>query len=413
MTFEARQVRLLAILLTLVVAVLVVLWLTIFRTNFVPVYQNIRQSDASAIIAELENAAIPYRLANEGHDVLVPEDQESKARVTVAGSDISFGGTVGFELFNESDMGLTEFAQKINFQRAIQGELSRTIMMMDGVAFARVHLAIPERSIFRSGNGNPTAAVTLEMRPGVMLSSQRIVGVRQLVASSVPGLSTLDVAILDGKGDLVSESTFSDEVATEELGSALSAIRNFYEFKLRRAIDDTLPGLRFKVDLSTRPATSFNSPPEEDQAEAGARGIPELEDYALTVIVRTPQLLGDEERSAINSALVNVLAFARARGDRINFTTGALPQALPATRQPAESLAIRPQSSTEVGSINQDQLSELGQSLSPRTSLILLGLIFLLTLVVWPRRRLAKEEVENFADLLKSSSQHHQEANNA
>src|SRR5881394_1772705 len=97
----------------------------------VPAYQNIRESDASAIVTELDRAGIPYDLANEGHDILVPEDQAAAARVLIAGSDVAMGGSVGFELFNDSDMGLTEFAQKINFQRAMQGELARTIMGME------------------------------------------------------------------------------------------------------------------------------------------------------------------------------------------------------------------------------------------------------------------------------------------
>ena len=156
MKFDARQIRMVLLMLAAVVAILAILWFALLRTNFVPAYQNIRQADASAIVAELDSAGIPYRLANDGHDILVPEEQASDARVAVAGSEVAIGGTVGFELFNDSDMGLTEFAQKINFQRAMQGELSRTIMMMDGIEFARVHLAIPERSIFRAAHRRGT-----------------------------------------------------------------------------------------------------------------------------------------------------------------------------------------------------------------------------------------------------------------
>src|SRR3990170_3931754 len=128
MSFEKRQLRLILLILAATLVVLSAIYVFVLRVRYVPAYENIRESDAAAIVAELEAGGIPYRIENQGHDVLVPEDRAAEAQVLVAGADIPLGGTVGFELFNDSDMGLTEFAQKINLQRALQGELARTIM---------------------------------------------------------------------------------------------------------------------------------------------------------------------------------------------------------------------------------------------------------------------------------------------
>lgn len=117
MAFERRQLRLILLILAATLVVLSAIYVFVFRVPYVAAYENIREADAAAIVAELEAGGIPYRIENQGHDVLVPEDRAAEAQVRVAGADIPLGGTVGFELFNDSDMGLTEFAQKINLDR--------------------------------------------------------------------------------------------------------------------------------------------------------------------------------------------------------------------------------------------------------------------------------------------------------
>ncbi|WP_432200678.1 flagellar basal-body MS-ring/collar protein FliF [Erythrobacter sp. W53] len=415
MQLDTRQLRTILLILGVVVTILAILWFAFLRTTYTPAYQNIREADASAIIAELDDAGIPYRLANEGHDILVPEDQAADARVAVAGSNVSMGGTVGFELFNDSDMGLTEFAQKINFQRAMQGELSRTIMMMDGIEFARVHLAIPERSVFRSAQGTPTAAVTIEMVPGFPLTPQRIGGVRQLVASSVPGLSTLDVAVLDENGDLVSASAVSTLEAGASASSEQGVLENLYRIKASKAIESALPGLQFELEVAARPAQARPTPPStasEDEGEsadapapqAELRSSPDREATALRVQVRTPQSLSREERDQIQTSLVDGLDLAEGRGDVLTFTTGALTGALPIeqtaqTSTTQSSVPNAPQASGSWGLT--DSMFEM---LLSRWTIIMFVLLGIVAFVVWPRRRLADEEAASFAEMLKSAA---------
>lgn len=401
MKLDTRQIRNLLLLLAAVVAVLSLLWFSLIRTEYVVVYENIRESDASAIVAELERSDISYRLENGGHDILVPEERAADAKVAVAGSGASLGGTVGFELFNDSDMGLTEFAQKINFQRAMQGELSRTIMMMEGIEFARVHLAIPERSIFRASQGNPTAAVTIEMQPGSTLTQQRIGGIQQLIASSVPGLMTYDVAVLDENGDLVSQaaSTVAGQVqpATEQ-----AALEGFYAAKARSAIGRVLPGMPFEVEISARQSDlSSDSDTSSEQSVMAERNVPGRDNIALRVLVRTPHNLAKEERDAIEFALIDGLGLAGGRGDVLAFTTGALGQnlATPTVHgaEPTKS-AQTPQASGFMTDWGEDLL----QSLLSRWTLIGLIILAIAVYTAWPRRNLAAEEAASFAELLKS-----------
>jgi len=392
MVFDNKQIRLILILLGVATASVAVIYLVFFRSPMVPVYQNIRESDASAIVAELDHAGIPYRLENAGHDILVPDDQAAQARVLIAGSNVAIGGTVGFELFNNSDMGLTEFAQKINFQRAMQGELARTIMSMEGVEFARVHLALPERSVFRSEQGEPTAAVTLQMTPGTPLTRQRIEGVRQLVASSVPDLSPAAVVILDDKGDLVSGTPTLDN----GYGGALterSALEQYYQTLARQAVHRVLPGKRFEVTVNARRTLAADGAPSGNELDT-----PDRRDLVLSVLVRTQDELAPEDREAIESTVADTLHLDRAGGDALTFSVG-LENAEAAASLPPIASPEAPSSMTP-----EAQRVEWTRLLFTRWTLFALAILALLVLVVRPRRRLDDQEAEEFGELLKNAS---------
>jgi len=401
MPFEPRQIRLFAILFVVLVAALTALWFFVLRTEYIPAYQNIREADASQIVAELDNQGISYRLENNGHDILVPKSQAADARVAVAGANIAMGGTTGFELFNENELGLTEFAQKINLQRATQGELARTIMMMDGVEFARVHLAIPERSLFRSDQQTVTAAVTVEMRPAARLSAPRVAGIQQLVASSVPALTTANVVVLDDTGGLVSADP--DILTAESAVTERDAIEQLLQLRAQEAISTTLPQQPFQVQVS-----AFS---KDIEGEAAADGAAEAQseasvlgaaNRALRILVRTPQTLGKEERDLIALALASSVNFSPDRGDMLDFASGALVD--PAqnvassapSAQPERQLPPSPAAPRATGAWTE-------QFAFDRWTLIPLILLAILLLAVWPRRRLSNAETESFADLLRES----------
>src|SRR5262249_5495561 len=149
-----------------------------------------------------------------GATIRVPRDLVAKTRVGIANQDLPLKGTIGFELFSKSDLGLTEQAQRINYQRALQGELARTIMGMDSVDFAPVHLAIPEPTYSPGAGRPPRAAVSVQTRPGRQLSADTVRGIQRLVAATVPDLNVADVVVLDQAGRVVSGDSAAEDRAS-------------------------------------------------------------------------------------------------------------------------------------------------------------------------------------------------------
>jgi len=167
---------------------LLALWYFAFRIQYQPIFTHLEASDAAAIVAELDKRKVAYRLEDGGTSIAVPVSEADAVRVSLAGGPAGLRGTTGFELFDKSDMGITDFAQKINYQRALQGELERTIEGVDGVKSARVHLSLGDDRLFRQDRALPKASVLGETRDGAVLSDDTVAGLKRLVAASVPSL---------------------------------------------------------------------------------------------------------------------------------------------------------------------------------------------------------------------------------
>ena len=209
---QPRYLRIAGLTFAVVIALLLAGYFLVLRYDFRTLYGNLDIEEASLIAAELDRQEVRYRVGENGTSILVPQSEIEAVRLAVYSADGPTRGLTGFELFNESEMGLTDFAQKIKFQRAIQGELGRTIMMLEGVKKARVHVAIPERSVFRSQQTAPKAAVTLMADAGHVFSDASILGIQRTVASSIPGLSLRHVTVVDHSGQIISR--------TSEIGDA-------------------------------------------------------------------------------------------------------------------------------------------------------------------------------------------------
>lgn len=163
-------------------------------------FSELRPQDAALMTAELDKLKVPYVLVENGSTVLVERSQVHATRLKLMGKDLPLNGAVGFELFNHTDFGMTEFAQKINYQRALQGELTRTILSFSEVRDARVHLALPEQGLFRQNAARPKAAITLHLREGQSLRREQVGGIQRLVAAAVTGLTPPEVTIVDQQG---------------------------------------------------------------------------------------------------------------------------------------------------------------------------------------------------------------------
>lgn len=201
-------------------------------------FRDLRETDAAEISGALDQMQVPYRLADEGKTILVPNAQVYETRMKLVSEGVPKGGSVGFELFKDSDYGVTEFAQRVNFQRALQGELERTISALDEVASARVHLTIRRSDLFSPDQDPSKASVTLTMRPSKHLDAREVAGIQRLVASAVEGLAPETVVVLDDKGMVL--SGYSAEGQNGALNSSSLDAQSQMESQLRARVGELL-----------------------------------------------------------------------------------------------------------------------------------------------------------------------------
>jgi len=189
----------LALAIALVVGVL--LWQR--QPAYAVLFSNFDERDGGAIVAALQQQNVPYRLSPTGNAILVPAEQVHDVRLRLAAEGLPKGGLVGFEVMETQKLGISQFHEQVNYQRALEGELSRTIQSIASVVSARVHLAIPKQTAFLRDNQKPTASVMINLRPGRVLDETQIAGIVHLVASSVPRMAQSDVSIIDQTGMLL------------------------------------------------------------------------------------------------------------------------------------------------------------------------------------------------------------------
>ncbi|MCZ8074816.1 MAG: flagellar basal-body MS-ring/collar protein FliF, partial [Paucibacter sp.] len=173
--------------------------------DYRPVFTGLSDKDGGAVIAQLAQLNVPYR-HEPGGTILVPAAQVYDVRMKLASAGLPKGSSVGFELMDKSSIGQTQFNERLNFQRGLEGELTRTITALADVADARVHLAMPEQNGFFREQQKPSASVMLTLRGGRSLDRAQIAGIVHLVSASVPGLSAKAVSVLDQTGALLSTS---------------------------------------------------------------------------------------------------------------------------------------------------------------------------------------------------------------
>jgi len=173
------------------------------KSEFQPLYAQLDPEDASAILSKLREQKIDYRIASNGSTVLIPEEHIYETRMQLAAEGLPRGSAVGFEIFDNTKLGMTAFAQNVNYQRALQGELSRTINQIAEIESSRVHIVMTEKSLFIEDEEPATASVVLKLRSGKWLNQNQIDGVLYLVSSSVARLSPENVTIVDSKGKLL------------------------------------------------------------------------------------------------------------------------------------------------------------------------------------------------------------------
>jgi flagellar M-ring protein FliF len=226
------------------------------RPDYVALAQNLRPADASEVGTALSGWSIPYRFGDGDKTVLVPADQVYSLRMKLAAEGIPKGGSIGFEAFKDSDYGVTEFAQQVNYQRALQGELERTIESMQEVQSARVHLAIHHAGLFEKDQSPSKGSVTLHLRPDAHLGARQVVGIQRLVASAVDGLQPGSVTVLDQDGTVLSGTgVLGDD--TIQIGEQVDESAKL-EQALRTQVSDMLTRALHRDDFTVSVAVQLN-----------------------------------------------------------------------------------------------------------------------------------------------------------
>ena len=302
----APQWQRFALIFSGVAVVLIAGYFLLLRQDYSLLFDDLSPTEASLVIAELEAMEVAFRIAEGGRAVEVPAGKADELRLKIAGSTSVASSLVGFELFNESDMGMTEFAQKIKYQRAIQGELARSILLIEGIENARVHIAVPERATFRSEQAAVTASVTLVLKPGTVLAPERVNAIRHLVAASVPGLSPDAVTILDQNGSMIAATVFASPPpigAATASGEPRNAHPQTVTGQLSAIVADILPGSAPEIILSL---------PTEPEAQAPADGTaPDIEAVSAAparMVLITDYAVSSDAEAGIRAAAGALMA---------------------------------------------------------------------------------------------------------
>ena len=237
-------------------------------------YTNLSDKDGGAILAQLQQMQIPYKHADGGNAILVPADKVADVRLKLAAAGLPKGSVVGFELMENQKFGVTQFQERLNFQRGLEGELIRSIQTLASVQSARVHLALPNQNGFFREQQKPSASVVLQLYPGRTLDRSQIAGIVHLVASSVPEMSPKAVTVVDQNGDLLSDDKEGGDVSglDDQQLQYVRQIETNYAQRIRDILEPVVgkDNLRAQVtadvDFSQVESTAEEYKPNQGQA---------------------------------------------------------------------------------------------------------------------------------------------------
>ncbi|HEN3657940.1 TPA: flagellar M-ring protein FliF [Yersinia enterocolitica] len=259
------------------IAILVALMLWAKSPDYRVLYSNLNDRDGGDIVTQLTQLNIPYRFADNGGALLIPADKVHETRLRLAQQGLPKGGAVGFELLDQEKFGISQFSEQVNYQRALEGELARTIGTLGPVLNVRVHLAMPKPSLFVREQKSPTASVTLALQPGRALDDGQINAIVYMVSSSVAGLPPANVTVVDQTGRLLTQS----DSAGRDLNAAQLKFTNEVENRFQRRIETILAPMvgsgnvhaqvTAQVDFASREQTDEEYKPNQAANQGAVR----------------------------------------------------------------------------------------------------------------------------------------------
>jgi flagellar M-ring protein FliF len=226
------------------------------EAGFRPLYTTLAPEDAALVVQRLKESGVAYRISTNGTMISVPEDRVAELRLDMAGAGLPKSGRIGFEIFDKTNLGMTDFAEHVNYRRALEGELERSVMALTEVEQARVHISFPQESVFQEARQPAKASVLLRLRGSAQLPESAIPAITHLISSAVEGLAPDAVSVLDMRGNLLSRAkrTGNDVGSSSGTSEAALEYRHSVEQDLTTKLDATLEPLvgagRFRAAVS-------------------------------------------------------------------------------------------------------------------------------------------------------------------
>ena len=259
------------------IAIISIIYLWVKDDSYSVLFSNLNDKDGGEIISQLDKMNIPYKFSSSGSTILIPEDKVYDTRLRIAQQGLPKGGAVGFELLDKESFGMSQFNEQINYQRALEGELSRTISIISSIDDARVHLAMPKPSLFVRERKFPSASVALTLLPGRSLSQGQIDAIIHLISSSVPELQADKVTIIDQHGHLLTGENYRDRNANVAQLEFSERIENSVRERVEKIIipilgkNNVRVQVNAEVDFSRQESTSEIYDPNSDIAKQTIR----------------------------------------------------------------------------------------------------------------------------------------------
>ncbi len=257
-------------------------------TEYAVLYNSLEAADAGKIVESLKAKQIEYKLEENGSTILVDKTKLYDVRLDLASQGLPEESSVGYELFDKTNLGMSEFVQKLNYRRALEGELARTISSMDEVKKVRVHIVIPEKALFKKDEKPPTASVILHLKSGRSMSKISIEGIQNLVSSSVEGLPNEKVTVVDSRGKILSEAPMDESTV-----AGLTATQHDIQQKVEQHISDKVQSLLDGVLGTENAKVKVNAELDFTQVEKTVTDFdPERQ------VVRSEQNIVDQSKSS-------------------------------------------------------------------------------------------------------------------
>jgi flagellar M-ring protein FliF len=284
----------LALIGVAVLAITVVMFQVFFSPKYTLLYSELSQSDAAAISSYLEKNKIKFKISPEGDSIMVSGASIPKLRLEMANKGLPKGDGVGFEIFDKSNINISDFNQKINYTRALEGELARTISSLESIKSAKVHLVLPKKSIFKDEDEEAKASVIITTHYGEQLNDSQINGIQHLVASAIQGLKPSGVQITDQDGRSLVKSTDAESLLNEKSTNNEKRQKEF-EKKLESDLMEMLSPILGKGNVLVNVSTEMNF----DEAEVNIELYnPKTEDgKTAKPVIRSEKVIQEKYRN--------------------------------------------------------------------------------------------------------------------